>query len=206
MVTYYVALGRYVLKQFDDGSRRPVIYLSGRELYVTVSEYILWNALLWNIQNYDALKADCLHKAQQFGVELSEAGFEQTLNRLLLRGLVRKGQGFTAVAALFELLVGTDVIAVRLSAFQKALGFLRLLWRGYPLRTAIRILKPDRMEPSETEIWRSLSHRKISARKLLGSADLPTGCPVPLSSTAQEHLAAIANLYLKRKVILDESK
>ena len=55
MITYYAAMGKYRLEQFD-GESRPVVLIAGNEYGVTIPEYILWNALLWNILNYDACK------------------------------------------------------------------------------------------------------------------------------------------------------
>ena len=99
MITYYAAMGKYRLEQFDGGSR-PVVLIAGNEYGVTIPEYILWNALLWNILNYDALRTDCLQKARRFHIPMAEADFDRILERLLFRGLIRKGQGFTGAAAL----------------------------------------------------------------------------------------------------------
>lgn len=117
MVTYYAAMGKYRLEQFDGGSR-PVILLAGKEYGVTIPEYILWNALLWNILNYDALRTDCLQKARRFHIPMAEADFDRILERLLFRGLIRKGQGFTGAAALQELFREVCLIPIQLSPLQ----------------------------------------------------------------------------------------
>lgn len=70
MITYYAAMGKYRLEQFDGGSR-PVVLIAGNEYGVTIPEYILWNALLWNILNYDALRTDCLQKARRFHIPMA---------------------------------------------------------------------------------------------------------------------------------------
>ena len=183
MVTYYAAMGKYRLEQFDGGSR-PVILLVGKEYGVTIPEYILWNALLWNILDYDALRADCLHKAQRFRISMTEADFDRTLERLLLRGLIRKGQGFTGAAALQGLFYEVYLVPVRLSLWQKMVGFLRLLSDGYPLRIAWHIFGPDRLSGEERALFNTiLDHPPLFA--------------------VQRFLPAAANLYLKRMVVLE---
>ena len=142
MVTYYAAMWKYRLEQFDGGSR-PVILIAGSEYGVTIPEYILWNALLWNILNYDALRTDCLQKARRFHIPMAEADFDRILERLLFRGLIRKGQGFTGAAALQEPL-------------QKMKGFLGLLLDGYPLRVARHILGLDRLSNEEKALLNTL--------------------------------------------------
>ena len=186
MVTYYAAMGKYRLEQFDGGSR-PVILLAGKEYGVTIPEYILWSALLWNILDYDALRADCLHKAQRFRIPMAETDFDRTLERLLLRGLIRKGQGFTGEAALQGLFHEVYLVPVRLSLWQKAAGFLRLLRDGYPLRIARHILGPDRLSSEERALFNTiLDHPPLFA--------------------VQRFLPAAANLYLKRMVVLEREE
>lgn len=184
MVTYYAAMGKYRLEQFDGGSR-PVILLAGKEYGVTIPEYLLWSALLWNILDYDALKVGCLHKAQQFRIPMTEEDFDRTLERLLFRGLIRKGQGFTGAAALQGLFHEVYLIPVRLSFWQKAAGFLGLLRDGYPLRIARHIFGPDRLSSEEKDLLNSISV-----------------CP-SLFVTIPQILPAAANLYLKRMVVLE---
>ena len=187
MVTYYAAMGKYRLEQFDGGSC-PVILLAGKEYGVTIPEYILWNALLWNILDYDALRADCLHKARRFHVPMAEADFDRTLERLLLRGLIRKGQGFTGEAALQGLFYEVYLVPIRLSLWQKAAGFLRLLSNGYPPRIAWHIFGPDRLSSEEKELFNSI-----------------LVCP-SLFVTIPQVLPAATNLYLKRMVGLEREE
>lgn len=184
MVTYYAAMGKYRLEQFGGGTR-PVILLAEKEYGVTIPEYILWNALLWNILDYDALKADYLHKAQRFRIPMAEADFDWALERLLLRGLIRKGQGFTGAAALRELFHEVYLVSIRLSFWQKAAGFLRLLSDGYPLRIAWHIFGPDRLSGEEKDLLNSI-----------------LVCP-SLFVTVPQVLPAATNLYLKRMVVLE---
>ena len=187
MVTYYAAMGKYRLEQFDGGSR-PVILLAGKEYGVTIPEYILWNALLWNILDYSALRADCLQKARRFHIPMAETDFDQTLERLLFRGLIRKGQGFTGAAALQELFHEVSLVPVRLSPWQKAKGFFRLLLDGYPLRVARHIFGPDRLSNEEKALLNTL-----------------LVCPA-LSFSPPQLLPAAANLYLKRIVVLERGE
>ncbi len=199
MITYYAAMGKYHLEPFD-GGKRPVIVSAGREYGVTVPEYIVWNALLWNILDYDALKTDCLHKAQRFGIAMAQADFDQTLERLLLRGLVIQGQGFTGAAALHELLHDVCLVPVRLSFPRRIAGFFRLLADGYPVRIARHIFGPDKLSREEKQVLKSLLDAPQPVTQFLNPSD--SGHPY-LSDPSQQFLAAAANLYLKRMVVLE---
>ena len=187
MITYYAAMGKYRLEQFDGGSR-PVVLIAGNEYGVTIPEYILWNALLWNILNYDALRTDCLQKARRFHIPMAEADFDRILERLLFRGLIRKGQGFTGAAALQELFREVCLVPIRLSPLQKMKGFLGLLLDGYPLRVARHILGLDRLSNEEKALLNTL-----------------LVCPA-LSFSPPQLLPAAANLYLKRMVVLEREE
>lgn len=195
MVTYYAAMGKYQLEQIPGGNR-PVVILAGQEYGVTVCEYLVWNALLWNILDYEALKAACLHNARQFHIALSDADFDQTLDRLLLRELVIQGQGFTGLSALYNLLDGVCLVPVRFSLFRRIAGFFQLLVEGYPFRLARHIFGPDRLSSEEKAILKTLPADGV-ARQIRFS---------PFSDRTQLILAAVTGLYLKRMVIFENSK
>jgi len=185
-------MGKYQLEQIPGGNR-PVIILASQEYGVTVHEYLVWNTLLWNILDYEALKAGCLYRAQQFHIAMSELDFDQTLDRLLFRRLVIQGQGFTGSAALYHLLNGVYLAPVRLSLFRRIAGFFRLLIEGYPFHLARHIFGPDRLSNEEKAVLKTLPVDGVAGQ--IGF--------VPFSDQTQQILAAVANLYLKRMVIFE---
>lgn len=203
MVTYYAAMGKYRLEQFDVVNR-PVVILTDKEYGVTVFEYILWNTLLWNILDYEALKASCLHRARQFRIAMSEADFDQTLDRLLLRGLIIQGQGFTGSAALHELLNGVYLVPVRFPFYRRVEGFFRLLLEGYSFRLTRHIFGPDRLSHEEKAILKALLAKPQPLTQFIGFEGAADQVGLsPLSNQVQQALATAANLYLKRMVVFE---
>lgn len=228
MVTYYAALGRYELEKLRGGAQRPVLFKAGQEFGVTVKEYIVWNAVLWNILDYKALRADCLRKAAQYGVGMNEEDFDGTLGRLVNRGLVACGQGYTGAAALYALLEDVFPSPVQLSPVRKLLGFLMLLLRGYPFSVARHILDTEELDDNEQRVWKLICRQEMSTAEVircvdLGVRDVSTSAKVvagiykdgvdyknvgshaQLSPRMYGVLAAVANLYLKRMVILENT-
>jgi len=121
-------------------------------------------------------------------IPMAEADFDRILERLLFRGLIRKGQGFTGAAALQELFREVCLIPIQLSHLQKMKGFLGLLLEGYPLRVARHIFGPDRLSNEEKALLNTL-----------------LVCPA-LSFSPPQLLPAAANLYLKRMVVLEREE
>ena len=96
MMTLYTAIGNLKIKRDEMGNPVPVVINNRQEL-------ILWSCLAFQIlQIYELEKA--------YAKRLTDSGrpeglsFSHYLNRLLLRGLIVKGDGLTGVDALYRFL------------------------------------------------------------------------------------------------------
>lgn len=103
MIQYYTALGRYELRTNDRGEKHPVLISSRQEYAPDLCEMLLWSSLLWHIRDQKELENEfvCRKKDLHICDDYSLAYYCIRLERL---GFLRRGSGYTAVDALFELM------------------------------------------------------------------------------------------------------
>ena len=103
MIQYYTALGRYELRTNDRGEKHPVLISSRQEYAPDLCEMLLWSSLLWHIRDQKELETEFARRKKDLHIcdDYSLAYYCTRLERL---GFLRRGSGYTAVDALFELM------------------------------------------------------------------------------------------------------
>ena len=129
MITFYAAVGCYRIKT-EDGRKTAYIQKLGKYHEISVPEFAIWSALLWQVMTYEELKAAyeeiMTHQTQPV------PDFDQLLKLLLKRKLVISGVGYTGVDALYRMLADAFVVPYRISAPRKAWGLIRLVLKQDP--------------------------------------------------------------------------
>ena len=103
MLTLYTAIGSLKIKRDAMGNPVPIVINNRQEYGLSEHELVLWSCLAFQIlQIYELEKAYTRRLADSDRPE--GLSFSHYLNRLLLRGLIVKGDGLTGVDALYRLL------------------------------------------------------------------------------------------------------
>lgn len=103
MLTLYTAIGSLKLQKNGAGKICPIVINNKQEYALSEHELLLWSCLDFQILQIHELteryESRCQRQKHAVSSELP-----YYLNRLLLRGLIAKGDGMTAVDALYRLL------------------------------------------------------------------------------------------------------
>lgn len=223
MLTLYTAVGRLTTPKTQNGICLPVVRLGYQEFALTPREFILWSALAFQILTLEEtqLAYDKLWDRNQL---TGEADLSYTLRRLLLRGIVVQGKGFTGVDALYRLLAQLHIVPVNDTFILRLVACVRTWWNGrIPLRMLPRYLKKPSCTPLEALILKLSRELSFSVAELLGymdeSNDIPTQKDLDavtdqlkideLAEQITIHhvqfpvLQGIANLYLRKQILLE---
>ena len=90
MITFYAAVGCYRIKT-EDGRKTAYIQKLGKYHEISVPEFAIWSALLWQVMTYEELKA--AYEAIMTHQTQPVPDFDQLLKLLLKRKLVISGVG-----------------------------------------------------------------------------------------------------------------
>lgn len=202
MITLYTSVGRYRMITGSNDHTSPVITANGKEHRLDMKELLIWSSLMWNILTFGELRDLYLEKEAELHLS-DEQDFERYLKRLVFRGLVVSGTGFTGLDALFDLLSHLYLKPVTCSLSSRVFAFFRLL-KSQPLRMALSVFRKDRLSPGERNVLKASREYRLSASELIRylEDDLP-GCSDADSEPRIAILTDIANLYLKRLIIFD---
>lgn len=228
MITFYTAVGRYVLRRDNEGRQYPVVITHGNESLLDVQEMIIWSSLLWKVSTYDELKNEYLAKSRSAQVS-GQYALDHYLNRLQQRGLIVSGKDYVGVDALYDLLSRLNVIAVSDSLIAKIAAFLMFSFRGVPLRVTKKIFFRTKLSDDESQVLSLARQQIMSTAELiqcvelgvtdistedklveaLYSDDTTTGANIHITSrfaAAREPvLQAVANLYLQKQVLFEKA-
>ena len=190
MIRLYTAVGTFKFNKHG----LPTIVCADREYGLTSMELVLWSCLSFRILTYDELRKEFYEKERELHV-LSEEEFDQYLNRLLQRKLVVCGEDYVGVDALYALIGHLQLQAVPNSIPVKLLTFVKLLlYRKVPLKTALCIFHSVRLDPLESQ---ALYNDEETDYNTLVTSARTSSSRIPV-------LSAIANLYLKQQIILQQ--
>ena len=145
MIQYYTALGRYELRTNDRGEKHPVLISSRQEYAPDLCEMLLWSSLLWHIRDQKELENEfaCRKKDLHICDDYSLAYYCTRLERL---GFLRRGSGYTAVDALFELMAPLYPVPAAAHFPARLFSFFHLVFRrSVPVRVAVR--STDQVKP-----------------------------------------------------------
>ena len=216
MIRLYTAVGTFKFNKHG----LPTIVCADREYGLTSMELVLWSCLSFRILTYDELRKEFYEKERELHV-LSEEEFDQYLNRLLQRKLVVSSD--LALIGHLQLQAVPNSIPVKLLTFVKL-----LLSRKVPLKTALCIFHSVRLDPLESQVMQLLKNQDLSAAEVIlcnenhishlkdstalmealyNDEETDYNTLVTSARTSSSRipvLSAIANLYLKQQIILQQ--
>ena len=92
--------------------------------------------------------------------------------RLERLGFLRRGSGYTAVDALFELMAPLYPVPAAAHFPARLFSFFHLVFRrGVPVRVAVRVFRRDRLERNEQQIMALLTQTDLSTAELIACVD-----------------------------------
>ncbi len=223
MMTFYSAVGVYRIEE-EDGRKVPYIQKLGKYHPISIPEFAIWSILLWEVMTYDELKAVYL---RQFPEKSGDApSFDELLDILVKRKLIVKGVGYTGLDALFGMLSNAFVVPFRIGMAKKFCTVLKLVISGKLGVDALWTWR-EKLDRAENHVMKLILQTPLSAPEILrcfergvedvSSPDKVISAIYVSEDSDQEHIAneerlnlqvqevlgAIANLYLKRRVILE---
>jgi len=226
--TLYTALGHFRCRNDGGGRRYPVVLMDHREFGMDPQEMTLWTALCWRLT--DRQRAEDFYEQLSNGMELfPRRSFSDCLDRLVTRGLVAKGSGTTDFDALYDLLGGLYVVPISSSFPLKVVTFLKLLRSGTAPALAATLFRRDQRTEPERCVMALSGHTSLSTAELVRCAE--RGVPDTASGpqmldllygdqeTTSDNIvsemrtavccqavtAAVANLYLRKQIILERA-
>jgi len=226
MVTYYTALGRMITKE-ENGTKIPIVVIEETEFHMSIDELIIWGSLHWNFLVKDTLEKEyCRRKAKNR--IFNDTSFEQTLKRLETRGLVVSGTDYIAADALYGLIGKLKIRPVRFAFYDKLRSMAYLYFvKGVSLAKCYESYFGTKFGPNEKNVLRLSRYVGITASEIIRCAendirDIKTEDDVMdklysdkdatfetiaaesrFSELKSDVLNAVANLYLKKKIIFE---
>lgn len=225
MVTYYTALGRMMTKVYN-GAKIPVIIVDDTEYHMSIDELIIWGALQWSFLDKEALEKEYGRRKAKNRI-FNDVSFEQTLNRLEVRGLVVCGTDYLAADALYRLIGTLKIRPIRIDTMDRLKSMLYLYFiKGVPIKKCYgtyfgtkithnerNVLKLSRrVGITASEIIRCAENnvRKISSEddimdKLYNNGETYETMAIQsrFSELKSDVVRAVANLYLKKRIIFE---
>lgn len=227
MITFYTAVGRYELRNDENGDRHPVIILNNKKHILDLQEMILWSSLMWKIHTLDELRA-IFYKKEREAHMLGELSFEEYLDKLEKRGLIVSGCDYVGIDALYNLLSKLYIIPVTGSLFTKLSAFLHLTFvRSIPFRVTKNIFVKDKLTGDEKLVLALTQQAVLSTAELIkcvrkGATDLASNDKVMdtlyddeittcdnigifsrFYAEQKPVLQAVSNLYLKKLILFE---
>lgn len=223
MLTLYTAIGTLKIKRDVTGTAAPIVINNNQEYSLSGHELMLWSCLDFQIlQIYELEKAYTSRLKTYTGPKGSP--FSYYLNRLLLRGLIAKGDGLTGVDALYRLLGNLHIQPVSDRFSVRLFTCIHLyLEKKLKISDFGKYLKKERHTPMEESVLELTKATSLTTAELLTCVELgaKANCPEDvwkllyedtdatyktLTDDAQLHhiqypvLQAIGNLYLNKQI------
>jgi len=226
MVTYYTALGRMITRE-ENGARIPIIIIDDTEYQMTVDELIIWGSLHWCFLDKEAVEKEYSRRKAKNRI-FNDVSFEQTLNRLINRGLVVSGTDYLAADALYGLIGSLKIRPVKFSVFDKLRSMLYLYFeKGFTLKECYNVYFGTEITSDERKVLKLSKYVGISAAEIikciennireikseddimdkLYDDDKTTYETMTVysrfSDLKSDIVKSVANLYLKKKIIFE---
>ncbi len=171
MMTLYTAIGNLKIKRDEMGNPVPVVINNRQEYGLSEHELILWSCLAFQIlQIYELEKT--------YAKRLTDSGrpeglsFSHYLNRLLLRGLIVKGDGLTGVDALYRLLGKLHIQPTAHRFSVRLFTCIQLYLEGkIKLHDFRRYLKKEKCEPMEETVLELAKATDLTTAELLACVE-----------------------------------
>lgn len=223
MLTLYTAIGTLKFQKCSNGKSLPTVVNNDREYGLSEHELLLWSCLAFQV-----LQIHELEEAYEYRLKNSDQKqalpFSHYLNRLLLRGIVVKGEGVTGVDALYRLFGELHIVPVSNTFPIRLFTYIQLRLEGKAHGADIgKYLKKEKYTPMEETILRLAGAVPLTTAELVACVDLgkedlqskqmleelyqnPETTYQTLAEDVQIHhiqypvLQAIGNLYLNKQI------
>lgn len=227
MKELYTAVGIFKLKNQGKNNVYPTVILSGKERRLDVQEMMIWSALNWRITDEKQLHTYYSEQEKKSGVVFSRS-YTDTLNRLIVRGLVASGRGENGEEALYDLISGLYIIPLYQSPFIRIISFLRMVFIfKLPYEKAKVLFERDKKNKSERRIMKLAFSAPMSTAEIVKCIDknidfilneddvmeflyddkFTTSENIAESvrglSSVRTVLTAVSNLYLRRQILFE---
>lgn len=227
MMKLFTAVSRMQLKGRSGGARCPVVMLNNREYVLDIQEMMLWSLLNWRILSEDEIKTLYDSKAKETGYTIHRP-VSDCLERLILRGLVSKGEGEFGADALYNLISNLYIVPISENLFLRLISFIRLtLLENIPYSVTKSIFSRDKRSTDEQKVMLLANQAILSTAEIIKCAQLNS---FDFSSeeelvdilyhdeyTTSENIAhtvrslpqclpiisSVANLYLRKQIIFE---
>lgn len=227
MKMLYTAVGIFKLKNQGKNNVYPTVILSGKERRLDVQEMMIWSALNWRITDEKQLHTYYSEQEKKSGVVFSRS-YTDTLNRLIVRGLVASGCGENGEEALYDLISGLYIIPLYQSPFIRIISFLRMVFIfKLPYEKAKVLFERDKKNKNERRIMKLAFSAPMSTAEMVKCIDknidfilneddvmeflyddkFTTSENIAESvrglSSVRTVLTALSNLYLRRQILFE---
>lgn len=227
MKMLYTAVGIFKLKNQGKNNVYPTVILSGKERRLDVQEMMIWSALNWRITDEKQLHTYYSEQEKKSGVVFSRS-YTDTLNRLIVRGLVASGCGENGEEALYDLISGLYIIPLYQSPFIRIISFLRMVFIfKLPYEKAKVLFERDKKNKNERRIMKLAFSAPMSTAEMVKCIDknidfilneddvmeflyddkFTTSENIAESvrglSSVRTVLTAVSNLYLRRQILFE---
>lgn len=227
MKMLYTAVGIFKLKNQGKNNVYPTVILSGNECRLDVQEMMIWSALNWRITDDKKLYTYYSEQEKKSGVVFSRS-YTDTLNRLIVRGLVASGRGENGEEALYDLISGLYIIPLYQSPFIRIISFLRMVFIfKLPYEKAKVLFERDKKNKNERRIMKLAFSAPMSTAEIVKCMDknidfilneddvmeflyddkFITSENIAESvrglSSVRTVLTAVSNLYLRRQILFE---
>ena len=227
MKTLYTAVGIFKLKNQGKNNVYPTVILSGKECRLDVQEMMIWSTLNWRITDDKKLYTYYSEQEKKSGVVFSRS-YTDTLNRLIVRGLVASGRGENGEEALYDLISGLYIIPLYQSPFIRIISFLRMVFIfKLPYEKAKVLFERDKKNKNERRIMKLAFSAPMSTAEIVKCIDknidfilneddvmeflyddkFTTSENIAESvrglSSVRTVLTAVSNLYLRRQILFE---
>ena len=227
MKMLYTAVGIFKLKNQGKNNVYPTVILSGNECRLDVQEMMIWSALNWRITDDKQLHTYYSEQEKKSGVVFSRS-YTDTLNRLIVRGLVASGCGENSEDALYNLISNLYIIPLYQSPVIRIISFIRMLFIfKLPYEKAKVLFERDKKNKNERRIMKLAFSAPMSTAEIVKCIDknidfilneddvmeflyddkFTTSENIAESvrglSSVRTVLTAISNLYLRRQILFE---
>lgn len=227
MKELYTAVGIFKLKNQGKNNVYPTVILSGNECRLDVQEMMIWSALNWRITDDKKLYTYYSEQEKKSGVVFSRS-YTDTLNRLIVRGLVASGRGENGEEALYDLISGLYIIPLYQSPFIRIISFLRMVFIfKLPYEKAKVLFERDKKNKNERRVMKLAFSAPLSTTEIVKCIDknidfilneddvmeflyddkFTTSENIAESvrglSSVRTVLTAVSNLYLRRQILFE---
>ena len=227
MKELYTAVGIFKLKNQGKNNVYPTVNLSGNECRLDVQEMMIWSALNWRITDDKKLYTYYSEQEKKSGVVFSRS-YTDTLNRLIVRGLVASGRGENGEEALYDLISGLYIIPLYQSPLIRIISFLRMVFIfKLPYEKAKVLFERDKKNKNERRIMKLAFSAPMSTAEIVKCIDknidfilneddvveflyddkFTTSENIAESvrglSSVRTVLTAVSNLYLRRQILFE---